>query len=195
MAELGSLCTCHAAFEVLRGLNRALEQWAAGADDLCETMMRPLRRMCRWAVRAECKAWAAHNAASEMHATTPVSITHNLPALHLRHGLLQTHGADHAALRQRRVEVQAWEVHARATVDALLQETWAEDDLTMRAKGAATLAEREIGLLQSLNASYTSEEVAQGTGHVDQAKGKHVGVLEALMSEYKACMHALEGEI
>ncbi|KAI9432339.1 hypothetical protein H4582DRAFT_2061858 [Lactarius indigo] len=179
-AKLGSLCTCHAAFEVLRGLNRALERWAAGADDLRETMMHPLRRMCRRAVRAEHKAWAAHNAASEMHATTPVSITHNLPALHLRHGLLQTHGADHAVLRQRRVEVQAWEVHARVTVDALLQETWAEDDLAMRAKGAATLAD------------YTSEEVAQGTGHVDQAKGKHVGVLEALMSEYKACMHALE---
>ncbi|KAI9432376.1 hypothetical protein H4582DRAFT_2132310, partial [Lactarius indigo] len=127
MAELGSLRARHADFEVLPELNHALEWWAAGADDLCETVMRPSRRRCRRAIRA------AHTVAPEMPAATPVFITQNLPALRLRYRLLlQKHSADHAALHQREVEVRAPEVHARTTVHALLQETRAADDRETR---------------------------------------------------------------
>ncbi|KAI9433145.1 hypothetical protein H4582DRAFT_2082601 [Lactarius indigo] len=102
MAELGSLRARYADFEVLPELNHALEWWAAGADDLRETVMRPSRRRCRRAVRAECNAWAAHTVAPEMPAATPVFIMQNLPVLRLRYGLLlQKHSADHAALHQR----------------------------------------------------------------------------------------------
>ncbi|KAI9432343.1 mitotic checkpoint protein-domain-containing protein [Lactarius indigo] len=142
---------------------------------------------------------AAHTAPPETPAATPVSITQSLSALRLEHAhLLQEHGADRAALRQREAEladVQAREVDARATADALLQETRAAQDRATRAERAAALAEREIGFLQALNASYASEEAAQGTGHIDQAKEQHVRELEALVGEYKAHMHALETEI
>ncbi|KAI9432361.1 spindle assembly checkpoint component Mad1 [Lactarius indigo] len=142
---------------------------------------------------------AAHTAPPETPAATPVSITQSLSGLRLEHAhLLQEHGADRAALRQREAEladVQAREVDARATADALLQETRAAQDRAARAERAAALAEREIGFLQALNASYASEEAAQGTGHIDQAKEQHVRELEALVGEYKARMHALETEI
>ena len=98
---------------------------------------------------------AAHVAAPETPAATPVSITQSLSALRLEHAhLLQEHGAGRAALRQREAEladVQAREVDARATADALLQEIRAAEDRATRAERAAALAEREIGFLQALN--------------------------------------------
>ncbi|KAH9021960.1 MAD-domain-containing protein [Lactarius pseudohatsudake] len=189
MVELGSLRERHTAIEVLREQNRALERRAAGADELRETV----------AVRAQREAWATRAAAPETLAATPVSITQSLSALRLEHAYpLQEHGADRVALRQREAEladVRDREVDARATADALLQETRAAEDRATRAERAAALAEREIGFLQALNASYASEEAAQGTGHVDQAKEEHVRELEALVGEYKARTRALETEI
>ncbi|KAH8996032.1 MAD-domain-containing protein [Lactarius akahatsu] len=197
MAELGSLRERHTAIEVLREQNRALERWAAGADELRETVVRLEAEV--QAARAKREAWATRAAAPETLDATPVSITQSLSALRLEHAhLLQEHGADRVALRQREAEladVRAREVDARATADALLQETRAAEDRATRAERAAALAEREIGFLQALNASYASEEAAQGTGHVDQAKGEHVRELEALVGEYKARTRALETEI
>ncbi len=76
-------------------------------------------------------------------------------ALHLEHAhLLEEHGADRAALRQREAEladVQAREVDARATADALLQATRAAEDRATRAERTAALAEREVGFLKALN--------------------------------------------
>ena len=90
----------------------------------------------------------------ETHAATPVSITQSLSALRLEHAhLLEAHGADRAALRQREAELadaQTREVDARATADALLQVTRAAEDRATRAERAATLAEREAGFLQAL---------------------------------------------
>ncbi|KAH9023363.1 MAD-domain-containing protein, partial [Lactarius hengduanensis] len=197
MAELGSLRERHTAIEVLREQNRALERRAAGADELRETVVRLEAEV--QAARAEREAWATRAAAPETLAATPVSITQSLSALRLEHAhLLQEHGADRVGLRQREAEladVRAREVDGRATGDAMLQETRVAEDRATRAERAAALAEREIGFLQALNASYASEEAAQGTGHVDQAKEEHVRELEALVGEYKARMHALETEI
>ncbi|KAH8991756.1 MAD-domain-containing protein [Lactarius hatsudake] len=197
MVELGSLRERHTAIEVLREQNRALERRAAGADELRETVVRLEAEL--QAARAEREAWAAHTAPPETPAATPISITQSLSALRLEHAhLLQEHGADRVALRQREAEladVRAREVDARATADALLQEMRAAEDRATRAERAAALAEREIGFLQALNASYASEEAAQGTGHVDQAKEQHVRELEALVDEYKGRTRALETEI
>ncbi|KAH8995991.1 MAD-domain-containing protein [Lactarius akahatsu] len=197
MAELGSLRERHTAIEVLREQNRALERRAAGADELRETVVRLEAEV--QAARAEREAWATRAAAPETLAATPVSITQSLSALRLEHAhLLQEHGADRMALRQREAEladVRAREVDARATADTLLQETRAAEDRATRAERGAALAEREIGFLQALNASYASEEAAQGTGHVDQAKEQHVRELEALVDEYKVRTRALETEI
>ena len=88
-------------------------------------------------------------------AATPVSITQSLSTLRLEHAhLLEEHGADRAALRRCEAEladVQAREVDARATVDALVQATRAAEDRATRAERAAALSEREVGFLQALN--------------------------------------------
>jgi mitotic spindle assembly checkpoint protein MAD1 len=100
-------------------------------------------------------AFRARNAAPKTHAATPVSITQSLSALRLEHGhLLEEHGADRAALRQREAgltDAQAREVDARATADALLQAARAAEDRATRAERTAALAEREVGFLNALN--------------------------------------------
>jgi len=97
----------------------------------------------------------ARNAVSETPTTTPVSTTQSLSALHLEHAhLLEEHGAGRAALRQREAElanVQAREVDARATADALLQATRAAEDRATQAERTATLARRVVGFLKALN--------------------------------------------
>ena len=68
--------------------------------------------------------------------------------------LLGEHGADSATLCQREAEladVQAREVDARGTADALLQATRAAKDRATRASRIAVLAEREVGFLKALN--------------------------------------------
>jgi mitotic spindle assembly checkpoint protein MAD1 len=100
-------------------------------------------------------AFRTRNAAPDTPAATPVSITQSLSALRLEHAhLLEEHGADRAALRQREAELtdaQAREVDARATADALLQATRAAEDRATRAERTAALAEREVGFLKTLN--------------------------------------------
>ena len=88
-------------------------------------------------------------------AATPVSITQSLSTLRLEHAhLLEEHGADRAALRQREAELAealVREVDVRATADALLQASRAAGDRATRAERTAALAEREVRFLQALN--------------------------------------------
>jgi len=165
------------AIEVLRKENRALKRRAASADELRETVVRlevevEAARAEReaWCVSASCVslflqfciyganvmgAFRARNAAPETPAASPVSITQSLSALRLEHAhLLEEHGADRAALRQREAEladVQAREVDACATADALLRATRAAEDRATRAERTGAPAEREVGFLKALN--------------------------------------------
>ena len=95
------------------------------------------------------------NVAPETPAAIAVSIPQSLSALGVEHThLLEEHGADRAALRQRSAELagaQAREVDARGTADALLQATRAAEDRATRAERTAALAEREVGFLKTLN--------------------------------------------
>jgi len=185
--------------EVLR-LQSSLDAHTAAqtdaADDLRETVVRLEAEV--EAARDERKAWA-RNAVPDTPAATPVSITQSLSTLRLEHAhLLEEHGANRAALRQREAELAealAREVDARATADTLLQATRAAEDRATRTERTAALAEREVRFLQALNASYVSEEAAQGSGHVDQAKEQHTNDLEALVNEYKAHIHTLETQV
>ena len=171
-AELSILRERLEAIEVIREENHALKRGAASADELRETVVRLLGKV--EAARAEREAWCvspfirlrisgvnlmggirARNAVSETPTTTPISITQSLSALHLEHAhLLEEHSAGRPALRQREAEladVQAREVDARATADALLQTTRAAEDRATRAKRTAALAEREVGFPKALN--------------------------------------------
>ncbi|KAI9510349.1 MAD-domain-containing protein [Russula earlei] len=195
-AELSTLRERHTAIEVLREENRALERRAAAADELRETVVR-LEAEAE-AARAEREAWA-RNSVLDTPATTPVSITQSLSVLRLEHAhLLEEHGADRAALREREAELadaQAHEADARATADVLLHANRAAENRATRAERVAALAEREVRFLQALNASYVSEEATQGSGDIDEAKEQHSKDLEVLVSEYKAHIYALETEI
>jgi mitotic spindle assembly checkpoint protein MAD1 len=166
------------AIEVLREENRALERRTASADELRDIVMRLEAEV--EAARAEREAWCVspflffplsfvfvfmvrtswvhlgrETRRPETPATTPVSITQSLSALRLEHAhLLEEHGAGCAVLHRREAEladVQAREVDARATADALLQTTRAAEDRATRAERTAALAEREVGFLNALN--------------------------------------------
>ena len=76
-------------------------------------------------------------------------------ALRIEHAHLpEEHDSDRAALHQRSeelVDVQAREMDARATADALLQATRAAEERATRAERTAALAQREVGFLQAIN--------------------------------------------
>ncbi|KAH9979345.1 hypothetical protein BGW80DRAFT_1455049 [Lactifluus volemus] len=195
-AELSTLRERHGTIEVLREEKLALERRAAVADELRDTVVRLEAEV--QAARAERDA-LVRDAVPEAPGATPVSITQNLSTLRLEHAhLLEAHGSDRAALRQREAELAealAREVDARATADAHLQASRAAEDRALRAERAAALVEREVGFLQALNASYVSEEATHGTGQIDEATEQHVKDLEVLVGEYKAHIHTLETEI
>jgi len=131
--------------------------------------------------------------------------------------LLEEHGAGRTALRQHEVvlaDAQAREVDACTTADALLQATRAAEDHATQVGCIATLAEREVGFLKSLNVcspldyslslsslgshkqtSYASEEAMPGSGYIDRAEEQHIKELESQVSEYKAHIQSLDTEI
>jgi mitotic spindle assembly checkpoint protein MAD1 len=177
--ELSTLRERHTGLEVLREENRALERRAASADELSETVV--LLEGGVEAVCAEREAWyisyqfcyilvanfygtiRARNAVPETPSATPVSITQSLSALRLEHAhLLEEHAADSAALRQREAEladIQAREVNAHETVDALLQATDAVEERATRAERTATFSQRGVGFLQALNVSLSLDHL------------------------------------
>jgi mitotic spindle assembly checkpoint protein MAD1 len=114
--------------------------------------------LCFRVVNLDACVFRTRNAVPDTPASTPVSITQSLSTLRLEHAhLLEEHGADRAALRQREAELaeaREREVDARATADTLLQASRAAEDRATRAERTAALAEREVRFLQALNVCY-----------------------------------------
>lgn len=88
----------------------------------------------------------------------PVTVTQSLSALRLEHArLLEEHGAAKALLRTREAEfaaLQDRESENRETIETLQQDQRRLKDKISRLEHGATLAEREVGFLKSLNVSY-----------------------------------------
>lgn len=88
----------------------------------------------------------------------PVTVTQSLSALRLEHAhLLEEHGAAKALLRTREAEIAALqdrESENRETIETLQQDQRRLKDKLSRLEHGATLAEREVGFLKSLNVSY-----------------------------------------
>ena len=132
---------------------------------------------------------------------TPVSLTQTLADLRLTHArLLEEHGRTVSLLRQREVQLtdlEHRESQAQENILSLQEELLAGKEGITRRETRAVLAEREVGFLQALLASYDAEaeaEVSDGD-KVDQVKVQRIHQLETLLLEYKAILRGLEMQL
>lgn len=102
---------------------------------------------------------------------TPVSVTQSLAEIRLAHArLLEEHGAGTALLRRRETEIkdlECREAEIRQTVENLESDIRALKEKVGRRENRTILAEREVGFLQALLVSVTSQ------AHVLQIKRYH----------------------
>ncbi|TFY54359.1 hypothetical protein EVG20_g9734 [Dentipellis fragilis] len=183
--------------EVLREEKRGLEQKVKGVDELREQVVRLEAEV--QAARREREEWASRAIQPSVPSQTPVSVTQSLSELRLIHAqLLEEHGVNLALLRRREAELadaNDRNNEAAETIAELQHEGKRQKEKARRLEQAVALAEREAGFLKALNASYASEDAANGTGNVDQAKEQQIKDLEALLEDYKLTTSALESEV
>ncbi|OCH91982.1 MAD-domain-containing protein [Obba rivulosa] len=196
-AELASLKEKHTSVEVLREQKRDLERRLQGYEELQEKSIRIEAEL--QAARREREEWASRSAEPSTPSKTPVSITQSLSALRLTHArLLEEHGSTLASLRQREAELADAENREKEAQDALeemqLKLRSLKDKLD-RTERDRILADREVGFLQAMLASYTAEESAQDGSKVDEASLQRIQQLEALLVDYKATIEQLEKEL
>ncbi|KAI0052786.1 MAD-domain-containing protein [Auriscalpium vulgare] len=196
-AELTGMRERNTSIEVLREEKRGLERKVLGVSDLRERVFRLEAEL--QAARKEREEWASKAARTDSASETPVSVTQSLTALRLTHArLLEEHGSTTALLRQRESELAdalASTVEARAVIEQLQQSARSAQDKIARLERAAVLADREIGFLQTLNASYVSEALVEGGDGLDTAKEQHIKELELLVDEYKSQNREMQAEI
>ncbi|KAA1476387.1 hypothetical protein DENSPDRAFT_867280 [Dentipellis sp. KUC8613] len=183
--------------EVLREEKRGLEQKVKGVDELREQVVRLEAEV--QAARREREEWASRAIQPSVPSQTPVSVTQSLSELRLIHAqLLEEHGVNLALLRRREAELAEANDRnneAAETIAELQHESKRQKEKARRLEQAVALAEREAGFLKALNASYASEDAANGTANVDQAKEQQIKDLEALLEDYKLTTSALENEV
>ncbi|KDQ58198.1 hypothetical protein JAAARDRAFT_129691 [Jaapia argillacea MUCL 33604] len=195
--ELAVFRERHVSIEVLREEKRGLEKKLHGAEELRERVVRLEAEV--EASRKEREAWASKAAPSDTPSKTPVSVTQSLSSLRMAHArLLEDHGATSALLRQREAELadaQRRESESHGSLEKLQSEVRVSKDIIAKKDHKVTLAEREVGFLQALVASYSAEEAGQEDGNVDEAKTQHIQDLESLLAEFKTRIRVLEREI
>ncbi|KAI9433109.1 hypothetical protein H4582DRAFT_2061163 [Lactarius indigo] len=156
--EVGSLHVRHMAFEVLPELNHALKWWAVGHERPAQDSDVPLE--------AEVQVGSGCRVQGMMR-------PHPLLFLYL----LTWTRAMHNAASETPTTMPVSIMH---NLPALCL----EHGHLLQKQGADSRALRQCGV--EVQASYTSEEAAQVTGHVEQAKGQHIRELEALVGKCKA---------
>ncbi|THH15458.1 hypothetical protein EW146_g5021 [Bondarzewia mesenterica] len=196
-AELTVLRERWTSVEVLREEKRSLEQKVRDTEMLREQIIRLEAEV--QAARREREDWATKATQLDMPSKVPVSVTQSLSALRLAHAnLLEEHGANIALLRRREselVEAQDLNAEKEETIESLHQEKRSLLDQVSHLERDTSLAEREVGFLQALNASYTAEQASHGTDVIDNAKEQQIRDLEGLVQEYKTRTQDLEHEI
>ncbi|RDB18933.1 Spindle assembly checkpoint component mad1 [Hypsizygus marmoreus] len=196
-SELNMLRERHASVEVLKEEKRGLERKVTLMEQLREKAVKLEAEL--EAARRERQMWATNAAEASTPSKTPVSVTRNLAELRLTHArLLEEHGATAATLRRREAEIadlEKREEEARQQVATLESDVRALKDKVGRREDRAVLAEREVGFLQALVASFTAEEANEEHAVVDDAKAQRVHQLESLLQEYKDANLQLTQEI
>lgn len=128
-----------------------------------------------------------------------MTVTQSLKSLRLEHArLLEEHGSTTATLRTREGELLALDrrlADAQQNIQSLELEVRAAKEHATRKEQQTTLAEREVGFLQALVASYTAEEAALDDPRIDEAKMQRLQELEALLGDYKAENQKLQKQV
>ena len=128
-------------------------------------------------------------------AGTPVIVTQTLSDLRLSHArLLEEHGANTALLRQREayiLESEQRETELQETIGSIQQQLRSAEEQLRQRETRFLLAEREIGFLQALLASYDAAQEAGVDTRIDVNLQK-VEELQKLLEAYKERNQQLE---
>ncbi|KAF9220671.1 hypothetical protein BS17DRAFT_786937 [Gyrodon lividus] len=196
-AELGRYKDKHANLEVLREEKRALERKVSIMEDLREKVV-SLEAQVE-AARRERQEWANKSNETNTPSKTSLSVIQNLSELRLTHArLLEEHGANIAMLRSREAElarVNESLSDAQVTTNASQAEVQLLKDKVTRREQRAQLAEREVGFLQALVASFTAEEAARDTPMSNNSLAQRVHHLEQSLTDYKASNMQLQNAL
>ncbi|KAF8808803.1 hypothetical protein BYT27DRAFT_7188276 [Phlegmacium glaucopus] len=197
-SELTILRDRQTSVEVLREEKRGLEKKIQVLEELRTKVVRLEAEV--EAGRREREEWANRSLDINMPSNTPISVTQSLSELRLVHArLLEEHGATTALLRRREAEIaelDRQQVEAQETISSLERNLRTHQDQIVRRETRALLAEREVGFLQALLASFNAEEAHMDTSTVlDETKTQRIHHLETLLQEYKSTNDQLSTEI
>ncbi|KAJ7135484.1 spindle assembly checkpoint component Mad1 [Mycena crocata] len=191
-SELSVLRDRHTSIEVLREEKRGLEHKLRSLEELREQVVKLEAQV--EAGRQERENWARNQqsgaASSSTPSKTPVSVTQSLSALRLQHAqLLEDHGATIAHLRSKEAELANAELRAAEaleTVEKLENEVNLLNDKYYRCEQRTSLAEREVGFMKALVASFSLEESNKEGALPDVVHTEQLQQLEALLESYKS---------
>ncbi|KAF9499241.1 hypothetical protein BDN71DRAFT_1411372 [Pleurotus eryngii] len=197
-AEVRGLRERQTSVEVLREEKRALEKKVAGLEEMREKAIRleaeveaARRERAQWYSDIFCRA---HNGSQS---PVSVSVTSALTELRLAHArLLEEHGATTATLRERDSRVGALTrelAESQETITSLEKSIRVYASKLERSEGKALLAERQVGFLEAMLASYDAEAVHdnQQSTVMDADAGSssmlrlRVKQLEEMVDEYR----------
>ncbi|PFH49876.1 hypothetical protein AMATHDRAFT_75943 [Amanita thiersii Skay4041] len=192
----------HSSLEVLREEKRGMERKLRTLDELRNKVGR---------LEAELEASRRERESSLSASTSstsppPVAVTQSLATLRLEHAaLLESHGSTMALLRAREAEVAALRSQSEKTgrvVASLQDQVRALDQKVRRRETRLGTADREIGFLQALVASYTAEASRPAGGNTIEVSDTHIEAqstrinqLETLLQQYKSANQVLSEEI
>ncbi|THG98156.1 hypothetical protein EW026_g3974 [Hermanssonia centrifuga] len=193
-SDLAVLKQRDANLEVLKEQKRDLKRKVQGVDELREKLVKLEAELA--AARKERQDWGSRSSGPGQ---TPVSVTQSLTSLRLTYArLLEEHGSNIALLRRREVELADAErshEEARSRVETLQSELDTIKYKADRYEHRAQLAEREIGSLKAMLASFYAEQAAQEDGKIEEATSNRIQHLESLVADYQTTVAQMEKEI
>ncbi|KAF8345268.1 spindle assembly checkpoint component Mad1 [Amanita rubescens] len=195
--------------EVMREEKRGLERKLRTMDEMRNKVVALEAEV--EAARKEREAWASshppepESLSSSTSGAPPVAHTQQITTLRLEHAaLLESHGSTAALLRSRDAELAAARGQSEKlckNIVSLEEHIRALEQKMRRRETRLGTAEREIGFLQALVASYTAEASHAGaTGNEEssrayEAQVTRVNQLETLLAQYKSANQALSQEV
>ncbi|KAJ7031593.1 spindle assembly checkpoint component Mad1 [Mycena alexandri] len=192
-SELAILRERHTSIEVLREEKRGLERKLQALETLREQVVKLEAQV--EAGRQERETWARNQASDEASTSTPsktpVAVTQSLSALRLQHAqLLEDHGVTLSILRSKEAELANAALRATEdweTIEKLQSEVVVVKDKAYHHEQRIALAEREVGFMKALVASFSLEESNKegAPTAIDDARIEQVQQLERLLEDYK----------
>lgn len=207
--EVTMLRENNTSLEVLREEKRGLERKVRLLDEM-RTKVVKLEAEIE-AARKEREVWASSqpqgtgSLSSSTSGAPPVAQTQQLASLRLEHAaLLEAHGSTAALLRTREAELDAARAQSEKltkSITSLEEHIRTLDQKIRRRETRLGTAEREIGFLQALVASYTAEASQitpadqRESSQASETLSMRITQLETLLVQYKSANEVLSVEI